>query len=85
MNTFFSENLSNAEVARRFVLTTVILAFFYASSSIPAWVTLISIYPFATGLLRWDPLNALLEMEIFNRKSVQKSDRVNTGNLQSAM
>ena len=81
MKTLFSENLSNGEVSRRFVLTAAILAFFFASPGMPAWVALVSVYPFATALLKWDPLNAMLE----NISVTRGTEKVATTKLQRAM
>lgn len=62
MKSFSTENLTSAESTRRFVLTAIIFAFFFANPGIPAWVTFIALYPFTTAVLKWDPLNALLEI-----------------------
>ena len=81
MKSFDSENLTTAESARRYVLTAIILAFFFANPGIPAWVALLSVYPFATAMLKWDPLNAVFE----NMASKYDAKKVAAGNLQNAI
>ena len=66
MNTV-TTNVSRSESFRRFALGLGILAVFFANPSLPAWVTLIALYPLATALLQWDPVNALFD--IFMSKS----------------
>jgi hypothetical protein len=57
-------NVSRSESFRRFGLGFFILAVFFANPSIPAWVTLIALYPLATALIQWDPLNAIFDSVI---------------------
>jgi hypothetical protein len=54
-------NVSRSESFRRYALGFGILAVFFANPSLPAWVTLIALYPLATALVQWDPANALFE------------------------
>jgi hypothetical protein len=63
MNTT-NANVSRAESFRRIALGFFILAVFFANPSLPAWVSLISLYPLATALLQWDPIVAVFESVI---------------------
>ena len=62
MNTFSSENLSSAEASRRYLLSALVFAFFFANIGLPAWISFVAIYPFATAILKWDPINATIEL-----------------------
>lgn len=75
MNSFSSENLSAAEATRRYVLSALIFAFFFANPGLPAWITFIGIYPFATAVIKWDPINALFE-SLANRKASKPASTV---------
>jgi hypothetical protein len=63
MNTI-KTNVSRSESFRRFGLGFLILAVFFANPSLPAWVTLIALYPLATALLQWDPTIAVFDSVI---------------------
>lgn len=60
MNTFMSENVSRNEQCRRTMIGGVILALVLASPSAPAWLALVSLYPFMTALVSWCPINAVV-------------------------
>lgn len=60
MNTM-AINVSRSESFRRYALGFGILAFFFANPAMPAWVTLVALYPLATALVQWDPAIALFE------------------------
>lgn len=81
MKTFTSENLSQAESTRRYILAASIIGVFFAVPGIPAWVTFVSVYPFMTAVLHWDPLNAAIER--ISDKIGSKKDLV--ANLQRAV
>ena len=81
MKNINSENLSTTEAFSRYVLATAILALFFSSTGMPAWVTLLSVYPFATALLKWDPVNAIIDKMANNNSS----KNMVTDNIQSAM
>jgi len=63
MNTI-KANVSRSESFRRFALGFFILAVFFANPSLPAWLTLIALYPLATALLQWDPIVAVFDSVI---------------------
>ena len=71
MNTL-TANVSRSESMRRVVLGIAILGFFFATPGIPAWATFIALYPLATALLQWDPLNA-----VFNKILSDTEDSAN--------
>jgi hypothetical protein len=71
-------NVSRSESFRRYALGFGILAFFFANPAMPAWVTLIALYPLATALVRWDPANALFEKLI--NKGASQIGRTTLGN-----
>ena len=79
MNTM-TTNVSRSESFRRYALGLIILGVFFANPSLPAWVTLIALYPLATALVQWDPANALFDKLL--RKSADKIDSVTMGNAQ---
>ncbi|MEJ2180215.1 MAG: DUF2892 domain-containing protein [Gammaproteobacteria bacterium] len=79
MNTM-STNVSRSESFRRYALGLIILGVFFANPSLPAWVTLIALYPRATALVQWDPAIALFEKLL--RKSADKISQVTMGNVQ---
>jgi hypothetical protein len=60
MNTM-KTNVSRSESFRRYTLGFGILAVFFTNPTLPAWVTLIALYPLATALVQWDPLNAAFD------------------------
>lgn len=79
MNTM-TINVSRSESIRRYALGLIILGVFFANPSLPAWITLIALYPLATALVQWDPANAL-----FNKllsKGADKFNQVTLGNAQ---
>ena len=51
MNTM-TTNVSRSESFRRYALGFGILAFFFANPALPAWVTLVALYPLATALVQ---------------------------------
>ena len=65
-------NVSRSESFRRYALGLVILGVFFANPSLPAWLALIALYPLATALMQWDPLNALFDNLL--RKGADKID-----------
>lgn len=69
MNTM-ATNVSRSESFRRYALGFGILAFFFANPALPAWVTLVALYPLATALVQWDPANALFE-KLLNKGASQ--------------
>lgn len=79
MNTM-TTNVSRSESFRRYTLGLIILGVFFANPSLPAWVTLIALYPLATALVQWDPANALFDKLL--RKSADKISSVTMGNAQ---
>ena len=81
MKSFTSENLTQAESTRRYILAAAIIGVFFAVPGIPAWVTFVSLYPFLTAVLHWDPINATIE-RIEQRYADSKS---HGGNLQGAV
>ena len=60
-------NVSRSESFSRFVLGFGILAAFLVNPSLPAWITLIALYPLATALVQWDPANELFEKLLHKR------------------
>ena len=79
MNTM-SINVSRSESFRRYALGLIILGVFFANPTLPAWVTLIALYPLATALVQWDPANALFD-KLLN-KGAEKISQVKLGNAQ---
>jgi hypothetical protein len=73
-------NVSRSESLRRYALGLIILGVFFANPSLPAWVTLIALYPLATALVQWDPANALFDKLL--RKSAGQISQVTMGNAQ---
>ena len=73
-------NVSRSESFRRFALGFAILAVFFANPPLPAWVTLIALYPLATAMVQWDPANALFD-KLLN-KSADRINRARMGNAQ---
>ena len=71
MNTM-ATNVSRSESFRRYALGFGILAFFFVNPALPAWVTLVALYPLATALVQWDPANALFE-KLLNKGASQIS------------
>lgn len=69
MNKDFTINVSRSEALRRYVLGTGLLAAVLISPAVPAWIALFACYPIFTGMLQWDPLNALMQ------KVVSKSSK----------
>ncbi|KPJ92304.1 MAG: hypothetical protein AMJ55_09985 [Gammaproteobacteria bacterium SG8_15] len=69
MNTM-ATNVSRSESFRRYALGFGILAFFFANPAMPAWVTLVALYPLATAMVQWDPANALFE-KLLNKGASQ--------------
>ena len=79
MNTM-TTNVSRSESFRRFALGFIILAVFFANPSLPAWITLIALYPLSTALVQWDPAIALFDKLL--RKSADQISRATMGNAQ---
>ena len=64
MKTVMAKNISRSESFRRYAIGTIVLAAFMTNPTLPAWVALIALYPFATAMNQWDPLNALFDAVI---------------------
>lgn len=79
MNTM-TTNVSRSESFRRYALGLIILGAFFANPSLPAWVTLIALYPMATALVQWDPANALFD-KLLSRRT-DKISQITMGNAQ---
>jgi len=64
MKTVMDKNINRSEATRRYVIGSLILAAFLMNSSLPVWVPLVALYPLATAMNQWDPLNALFDAVI---------------------
>ena len=79
MNTM-TTNVSRSESFSRYALGFIILGVFFVNPSLPAWITLVALYPLATALLQWDPMNALFNT--LTTKSINKMNQIALGNAQ---
>ena len=64
MKSMMDKNVSRAESFRRYAIGTLILAVFLTNTGLPVWVPLLALYPLATALNQWDPLNAVFDAVI---------------------
>ena len=64
MKTAIYTNINRSEAMRRYAIGALILGAFLVSPSMPAWVALVALYPLATAMNQWDPLNAVFEAVI---------------------
>jgi len=55
-------NVSFYDRVNRLVLGSFLLVAMMATASIPAWLTLIPLYPILTAIAAWDPLYALFNL-----------------------
>lgn len=64
MKTIMGKNISRAESFRRYAIGILIMGAFLANPGLPAWMPLLALYPLATALNQWDPLNAVFDAVI---------------------
>ena len=64
MKTMMDKNVSRAESFRRYAIGILIMGVFLANPELPAWIPLLALYPLATALNQWDPLNAVFDAVI---------------------
>ncbi len=64
MKTMMDKNVSRAESFRRYAIGILIMGVFLANPGLPAWMPLLALYPLATALNQWDPLNAVFDAVI---------------------
>ncbi len=55
-------NVSFYDRINRLVLGSLLLIAMMAMASIPAWLSLIPLYPILTAIAAWDPLYAILNL-----------------------
>jgi len=70
MTALFNSNISQAEALRRYTLAIAIIGIFFANPALPAWITLLALYPFVTALTQWDPLNVVFSALLTKYTSV---------------
>jgi hypothetical protein len=61
MKTVMDTNITRAETYRRYAIGVLILGAFLMNPGLPVWVALVALYPIATAINQWDPLNAAFE------------------------
>ena len=61
MKNIMDKNINRSEAMRRYAIGTLILAAFLLNSQMPVWVALVALYPLATAMNQWDPLNAMFD------------------------
>ena len=66
-------NVSFYDRANRLVLGSLLLIAIMATSSVPAWLALIPLYPILTAIAAWDPLYAVFNLA---RNLTTATDRV---------
>jgi len=64
MKTIMDKNVSRAESFRRYAIGLLVMGVFLANPGLPAWMPLLALYPLATALNQWDPLNAVFDAVI---------------------
>jgi hypothetical protein len=64
MKSIMGKNVSRAESFRRYAIGILIMGVFLVNPGLPAWVPLLALYPLATALNQWDPLNAVFDAVI---------------------
>lgn len=72
-------NVSFYDRINRLVMGSLLLIAMMASASIPAWLTLIPLYPILTAIAAWDPLYAVFNLArclITNRLSTKEGKLV---------
>jgi hypothetical protein len=55
-------NVSFYDKVNRLVMGSILLIAIMATESVPAWLTLIPLYPILTAIAAWDPLYAMFNL-----------------------
>jgi hypothetical protein len=64
MENVFQSNVSSAEQARRYVIGAALVALALGNSTFPAWIALVACYPIFTAMIKWDPVNTLIQVAL---------------------